>query len=784
LKPANVMVDGEGRVKVLDFGLAKALADESPDAPEASNSPTLTRRATAAGSLLGTAAYMSPEQARGRPADRRSDIWAFGVLLWEMLSGKALFTGETVSDVLASVLRTEIDFSGLPSSTPPAIHRLLRRCLTRDARHRLRDIADARLDIAEGAAGVAEPVAPRGARLGRGAAGLVIAALALAAVAGWLTGSRSGRPPEAPIRLTLPLPDGYRVSARVRPAVAISRDGRRQVVVAYGLDGVDLLVARDLAELEARVLQGTAGAHTPSLSPDGAWVGFVADGELRRIRFEGGPVERLAAAPEARGASWSASGTIFFAPRSEGGLFRLSPEIGSEPVAITHLDAQRGERTHRWPHALPDGRHVLFTCDTVDSPQAYDDARLEAVDVASGKRKVLMEGTSRGVYASSGHLLFARAGNLFAVSFDAARLEVTGEPQLVVQGMSSNIATGAAQLAVSGTGDLLYVPGQADLSLRRPVWAKGKDAVEPSSIPPERYFHLALAPDGRRVALTRLGERRNDVWIGDIESGILNRLTFQGGMSPVWTPDGRRIAYQRSSTATYAPQDSNEVLWKAADGSDEEEVLWKSDMPIMTNHFSPDGKWLIVSRSETPTAASSPTEAGLEPPAGAPVSRDAVAGAADLWLVPLDGGQPRLLFGAPGFQYAAEFSPDGRWLAYLSDESGRHEVYVRRFPGPGGRRQVSANGGAEPHWSKDGRAIYYRQRHELLRVPVELRGESFTAGPAVPVAGVQIASANPRTYGITADGRILFLVHVADNSDAGSPVLVRGFARELERLVQ
>jgi serine/threonine-protein kinase len=210
-------------------------------------------------------------------------------------------------------------------------------------------------------------------------------------------------------------------------------------------------------------------------------------------------------------------------------------------------------------------------------------------------------------------------------------------------------------------------------------------------------------------------------------------------------------------------------------------VLWKSDLPIITNAFSPDGKRLIISRYEAPTAASSPTEAGREPPAGAPVSRDSVAGAADLWVVPLDGAEPRLLFGAPGFQYAAEFSPDGRWLAYLSDESGRFEVYVRRFPGPGGRWQVSANGGFEPHWSKDGRAIYYRQRHELLRVAVELREESLAAGPAVPVASHQIVSSNPRNYGITADRRILFL-QIADNSDAGYPVLVRGFARELERL--
>jgi serine/threonine-protein kinase len=347
--------------------------------------------------------------------------------------------------------------------------------------------------------------------------------------------------------------------------------------------------------------------------------------------------------------------------------------------------------------------------------------------------------------------------------------------------MRSSVVTGAAQLAVSSAGDLLYVPGKADLLLSRPVWAKGKDAVEPTSIPAERYCDLALAPDGRRVALTRIGERRNDVWIGDLQGGILNRLTFQGGMSPVWTPDGRRIAYQRSSAATNTAQDSNEVLWKAADGSDEEQVLWKSDTPIMNNAFSPDGKRLIVSRYETPTAASSPTEAGREPPAGAPLSRDAVAGAADLWVVPRDGGKPRLLFGAPGWQYAAEFSPDGRWLAYLSDESGRYEVYVRRFQGPGGRYQVSATGGAEPHWSKDGRAIYYRHRHELLRVPVELREESFAAGPAVPVASDQIVGSNPRNYGITADGRILFL-QIADGSDAGDPVLVRGFTRELERL--
>ena len=781
LKPGNVMVDEQGRVKVLDFGLAKALGTGGDGASaELTHSPTLTLQETRAGVLLGTAAYMSPEQARGLPADRRADVWAFGVVLWEMFTGERLFEGETVSDVLAAVLRADIDCARLEPVAPPGICKLIRRCLARDPRQRLQDIGDARLEIAEAIAGGEEAralpsPAPRDHRARVATAALAMAAIAVAAVLGWLALRRSAPPAEPAVRLQITLPAGFTMAQRIHAGIAISRDGRRLAVVAFGPSGSDTLVVRDVGRLDWRVLDGTSDAHYPFFSPDGAWVGFFSGEDLCRVPFEGGPVERLArTSGQHRGADWSVDGTIYFAPTTEGGLVRLPPG-GGEPAALTELDTARGERTHRWPHVLPGGTHVLFTNDTVSTPYSYDDASIGVVTVATGARKTLIERASVAAYSPSGHLLFARGGNLFAVRFDPRRLEVRGEPELVVQGVSTRIATGAAYFAVSASGSLLYAPGEAEHAYRQPVWVTGERTTEPAKVPPGAYFQMALSPDGKRIALTAIGDRFNDIWVGDVSGAPLNRLTFTGGMSPAWTADGRRIAFQRSSRASPNPQDSNEVLWKAADGSDEERVLWKSEMPISSSSFSPDGKLLFGYRHETSTALAG-TSAGRS--TAQPPSRDVVPGGADLWAVPLDGSAPRPLLTAPRFQYGAELSPDGQWLAYMSDETGRYEVYVRRFAGGGGRWQVSTTGAFEPHWSPDGRSLYYRQRRDLMRVAVAT-GPSFAAGaPERVTTGLQDGS-NPRSYAVAPDGRILFLQVIA-KENAEQPVLVLGFARELE----
>jgi serine/threonine-protein kinase len=779
------MVDEQGRVKVLDFGLAKAFGGDGEGAPpDLAHSPTLTAQGTRMGALLGTAAYMSPEQAKGRPVDRRADVWAFGVVLWEMLTGERLFEGETVSDVLAAVLRADVDVARLEPLAPPGICRLIRRCLARDPRQRLQDIGDARLEIAEALEGgerraLSPPLAERSRASTVAIAGAALAGalLAVAALLGWRAMHRPMPATESALHLPLkPLPAGFTMATTVsHSGIAISRDGRRLAMTAFGPSGEAGLVVRDLGRLQSRLLEGTADAHSPFFSPDGQWVGFFSGDQLLRIPFDGGPVERLAlTSRDDRGADWSVGGTIYFAPTTEGGLFRLPPSAG-EATPLTKLDPARGERTHRWPHVLPGGEHVLFTSDTVQTPQSYDDARIEVVTVSTGARRVLVERASAAAYSPSGHLLFARGGSLYAVRFDARRLEVSGEPELVVQRVTTRLTTGAAQFAVSASGSLVYLPGEAGHVPRQPAWINPDGTTGTAEIPPGSYSQLVLSPDGRRVALGVIGDRVNDVWVGDVSGGPLNRLTFTGGSAPVWTPDGRRIAFQRSTMATSAPQDGTEVFWKAADGSDEERALWKSEAPVAPTSFSPDGKLLLGYRRETPT---DPAAAAGRRATGQAASRAVMAGSTDLWAVPVDGGPPRRLFTAPGSQFGAELSPDGQWLAYLSDESGRFEVYVRPFTGAGGRWQVTTSGGVEPHWSPDGRALYYRHLFDLMRLEVQTT-PSFTAGPAQRVATGLPTVTYARSYAVAPDGRVLFLQEL-NRDRVEQPVLVLGFARELE----
>ena len=753
LKPANVMLDEEGGVKVLDFGLAKLLGSDGGDAGELANSPTLTHQTTLAGSLLGTAGYMSPEQAKGKAADARADLWALGVLLLEMLTGRSAFVHDTATETLAAVLRAEIDLDDLPPETPPGIRRLLRRCLARDRRQRLQSAGDARLEIEEAIAG-GEPVERPRAAPPRGRVpwlALALGALALASLAGvggWLAGRRS-TPAAESIRVPLALPPGYELTLRIQPAVAISPDGRRLAMVAHGSDEVDVLVVRDLGVLAARVLAGTEDAASAFFSPDGEWLAYFTSEELRRVPFAGGPSERLATARDSRGGAWGPDGTIVFAPGPETGLLRL-PASGGEPVPLTTLDAARKERTHRWPSFLPDGSAVVFACDTFESIQTYDDARLEAVSLASGRRHVLFERANRGVVASGRRLVFGRGGSLFAAPFDAAKLAPTGEPRVVEPEVETASGTGAVQFAVSRTGDLLFVQGTSTQAKRRPMWVTTEGAAEPTGVEPAVYAELALSPDGRRLALTEVGPKRADLWLADLQRGTRSRLTFEGGRLATWAPDGSRIVYQASSAPTALLEFTKVLLWKAADGSGGEQVMFRSDTAISPNSIAPDGRSMVVTRG---------TADGI---------------GVDLWRMPLaGGGEPSPLVTDPGRQYGAEISPDGRWLAYASDESGRNEVYVRPYPETGGKWQVSSNGGIEPHWAHDGRAVYFRNGHQLFSAAVEA-GAAFVAGPPALAGRLQALSGagSARSYDIAPDGRILFLALLPSATAGRHPVLV------------
>ncbi len=465
LKPANVKIDPEGQVKVLDFGLAKALDPlASTSSPDISHSPTMSL-GTQAGMILGTAAYMSPEQARGKAIDRRADIWAFGVVLYEMLTGQRLFAGETVSDTLAAVLRHEISFDALPPATPPSVRSLLARCLDRDPKNRLRDIGEARiaLEVAGHATPQQSPAAvaapPASGRRSRAVAiGAAAFALALGLAAGWLLRRPAALASGAGARWALAIPDGFSLVGESSPNLAISADGRLQAAVVVDSARTTHLLVRSMDEIEPRILADTEGATSPFFSPDGKWIGFFRNQTLLKIPSSGGPPIDLAATATvtaARGATWSRDGFIYFAPNVAVGLSRVS-QNGGPVTAVTKLDLARDERTHRWPQALPDGSAVLFTCDTAASTEYYDDARIEAVRPSTGERKVVVEGSSQARYGSGGRLIFARGGSLFAIAFDARTLSTRGAPEIVAQGIATDVSSGAVQFAVSRqrSGDL------------------------------------------------------------------------------------------------------------------------------------------------------------------------------------------------------------------------------------------------------------------------------------------------------------------------------------------
>ncbi|HET6372705.1 MAG TPA: protein kinase [Candidatus Polarisedimenticolia bacterium] len=734
LKPANVMLTPDGKVKVLDFGLAKAYSNEpgGGGSSDLSQSPTLAHAGTMAGMILGTAAYMSPEQARGKPLDKRADIWAFGVVLFEMLAGTRLFYDETVSDTLAAVLRQEIDWSALPPSTPSGVRHLLAQCLERDPRKRLRDIGDARIAIDEAASGTLVETGRSGAAQTRSRPAWHVplaigVALALGLAAGWALRRPSISETEPAMRWALAIPDGMTLSTADFPQIALSEDGRLQVVVVVDESSTPRLLVRRDDEFEARLLPDSERAVSPFLSPDGAWVGFFRDNALFKIPVFGGPPVRLATTSgQVRGGTWSKDGFIYISADTNVSLSRV-PEGGGELTAVTRLDESRDERTHRWPQALPGGDAVLFTCDTQASTEFYDDARIEIVRPATGERKVLVEGSSQGWYSPSGHLVFARAGSLYALRLDPRSFEVRGSPVQVARGVATDVGSGAVQFAIAQNGAALWTPGGSTATYQV-VWVDRSLAETPAPITPAPYNELALSPDGKKLALIGGQGGVSDLWIADLERGSMTRLTFgEYVLSPVWTPDSSRIAY---GTRVQGRKDNLWwIVWKPADGSREAEILVEGRRFHLPTSFSPDGKALIFDA----------------------LSDDART--RDIMMLPLEGPRaPRGLVVGPFIKSEGNVSPNGRWLAYVSDEGGQPSVFVRPFPTGEGRWQISTPSGFEPQWSRDGRELFYRVDTALYRVPVQT-SPSFSAGrPERLFDRVASGGSGTRTYTPSPDG--------------------------------
>jgi serine/threonine-protein kinase len=763
LKPANVKVRPDGTVKILDFGLAKAL-EETPAAGSISDSPTISAAASRDGIILGTAAYMSPEQARGKAVDRRCDIWSFGAVLFEMLSGKQAFAGEDVSHTLAAVIMKEPDWSVLPDRMPPPVGRLLRRCLTKDPKQRLRDIGEARIAIESCLAGTgnvgaafesawaeqAPPLQVWRRALPWGVATATLA-VALAGMSLWVALQPAVRPATRPIaRFVVTLPPGDRLALGNTPAVSLSPDGSRLVYVANHGGGTQLYV-RAIGRFEATPVPGTEGAEIPFFSPDGRSVGFFAGGKLKKVSLSGGAPLTICSAPASRGASWGSDGTIILAPSLSLGLFQVSA-AGGTPKPLSFPDRKKGELSHRWPQILPGNKEVLFTIWTGNFNWDYD--RIGVLSLETGERRVLLEGGTYARYVPSGHLVYARAGELLAVPFDLKQLEVTGPSVSMVQGISVTRALGVAQFSLSGDGSFAYVPGGSSVSERTLLWVDRKGASRPLLAPARAYGTPRLSPDGRRLAVGIYGAP--GLWLYDLARGALTRLT-ESTLSPhpIWTPDGERV--------TFASLESGVInLYRMpVDGSSGAERLTTSENGQWPGSWSPDGRMLAFTEADPTTGY-------------------------DLWVLKLEGDRkPRPFLQTPSNESGPIFSPDGRWLAYVSDESGRQEIYVRPFPGPGGKMQISTEGGNEPMWARNGRELFYRNGDKMMVTAVETQGVFAASQPKQLFEGHYETSYNAfeRDYDISPDRQEFLMVKAAEQESPPTQLnVVLNWSDELRRL--
>ena len=698
LKPANVKLTPDGQVKVLDFGLAKAWAADpaSGSSADLSQSPTLAHTGTLAGAILGTAAYMSPEQARGRRVDKRADVWSFGVVLFEMLTGQRLFEGETASEILASVIKDEPNWSALPPATPPRVVKVLRRCLAREPRQRLHDIADARL-LLEEAATEDPTAATAGAPRWREGLAWLMAAVALAAAAALWWRPASTSPGEPLTRFTVNLPIEQPLAFADVPILALSPDGHTLAFAAIASEsGQSMIHLRALDQTEPWTVPGTEGGNSPFFSPDGRSIAFFADGRLKKVPVGGGTPLALADAPTWRGGVWAEDGSIFYSPEYTSGLWRVAA-AGGTPELVVDIDTESRQRTYRWPDVLPDGRTILFTIGTLDSPNNFNDAQIAAYSLDSGTLRVLLDGASMARFVPPRTLVYSRAGILFAAVFDPDTAEVLGEPRPVLEGVGGDPSSGAGYFAVARNGTLAFVPGELEQGggLLTVFDREGQGRRLP--LAQRGLHHPRFSPDGGRLAfMAGVGSSGagGDAWVLSFATDALTRLTFRGEAAyPSWTPDGQSVAFFDSSAGA--------VVMKAADGSGAVETVTPSDStPLLPESWSPDGRTLAYTR---------------------------MGPSSDIHLVD-PGGEARL------FEQDASgpvFSPDGRWIAYAQPASGNSSVFVRPVRGEG-KWQVSPGVGGYPRWRGDGRELYYIALQDtgrpVMAVAVQ-SGEAFHAGP-------------------------------------------------------
>ncbi len=737
LKPANIKLNAADNVKVLDFGLAKALQDDA-SGTDIHNSPTLTMGSTKAGVILGTAAYMSPEQAKGKSADRRADIWSFGVVLYEMLTGQQAFGGETVSDSLASVIKDAPDFTKLPAQTPQRIRELLNRCLQKDPKQRVQAIGDARITLDEAiqdaksgssfsnatttpASSIANAQthssqtqyaqAPTNSTT-RLLPWLLVAVLALGLIAAVMTLLHSPRSTDArAVELSLALPPGRSLDTSNGPSFAISPDGSRIAFVTMGpAAGSGDLYIRDLDKPEPTLLEGAGPAAAPFFSPDGQWIAYFGEGRLKKISIRGGTPITLTEVTGYRGGDWGDDGTIVFPAEFTTALSRI-PASGGTAQPLTHFDTQRGEVTHRWPQLLPGGQAVIFTSSADNNFFAH--ASINVASVTDGKPHLLVENGYYGRYIPGGYLAYVSQGTLFVAPFDAKSLKLTGNAVPVLQHVASDLSNGGAQFSVSRSGSAMYSVGKSEDEKLDIVLLdrRGNSTVllkdQPDAASPR------FSPDGKKISFQ---EENGGVWVFDIARGVASPLAVHNSTvyNPVWTPDGQRITYSAPVPATSGQR----IYWRRADGGGVEEALDSEPTPYTFPwSWMPDGRTLALTRL-----------AGKS------------GGCCEIWTLAVDAGGKSLEM-KPFIQsppnsgssvgvlaYYPAFSPDGKWLAYTEQQTGAQQIFVTAYPQSNGKWQVSSGQAWEARWARNGKELFYVNGEHMFRVPYTVENGAFQAG--------------------------------------------------------